>query len=114
MKTTIVLISQSPLKTLRVAEALRMSVGLTLCDDAVQVVFVDDGVYALVGADPARVGMPEYARHVETLGQLGHRLVAERESLEERGIDRLAFTVDTVARAEVPALLVAGDCVIRY
>ena len=114
MKTTTVIISQAPLASLRVFEALRMSVGLTLRDDAVQVLFIDDGVYALLHTEPGGVAMSEYTRHIETLKQLGHRICAERESLAERGIDRPAYEAEVVPREEVPALLLNSDGVIRY
>ena len=113
-KTTTIIISQAPLKTLRVFEALRMGVGLTLCNDAVQVLFVDDGVYAFSLTEPDKVAMPEYARHIETLKQLGHRICAERESLSERGIDQPSFDPEIVSRSEVPGLLLDCDGVIRY
>ena len=114
MKTTTVIISQPPLGTLRVAEALRMSVGLTLRDDAVQVLFVGDGVYALLQTAPEKVAMPDYIKHMETIKQLGHRIFAERQSLEARGIDGTAFDVEVVTRAEVAGLLLDSDGVIRY
>lgn len=114
MKTTTVIISQSPLKTLRVAEALRMSVGLTLCNDAVQAVFIGDGVYALLATEPSHAGMPEYSRHIETLKQLGHKLFAERESLDERGLEKIAHDVAVVPRSEIAQLLLKSDGVIRY
>ncbi len=114
MKTTTVIISQSPLKTLRVAEALRMSVGLTLCGDAVQVLFMGDGVYTLLDTEPGKVGMPEYARHLETLKQLRHRLFAERESLDERHLDTIHHRAEIISRAESARVLLASDCVIRY
>jgi len=114
MKTTTVIISQTPLNTLRVAEALRMSVGLTMCDDAVQVLFIEDGVYALLQTEPGRVSMPEYSRHIETLGQLGHRIFAERESLAERGIECMNHEAQVITRAEVAALLLGSDGIIRY
>ena len=114
MKTTSVIISQSPLKTLRVAEALRMSVGLTLCGDKVQVVFMADGVYALLNTKPERIGMPEYSRHIETLKQLNHRLFAEREALDERSLDEIRPEAEIVLRMELAQLLLDSDCVIRY
>jgi sulfur relay (sulfurtransferase) DsrF/TusC family protein len=114
MKTTSVIISQSPLKTLRVAEALRMSVGLTLCDDRVQVLFMADGVYTLLDTKPETVGMPEYSRHIETLRQLNHRLFAEREALNERAIAEIRPEAEVVSRMELAQLLLDSDCVIRY
>jgi sulfur relay (sulfurtransferase) DsrF/TusC family protein len=114
MKTTTVIISQSPLKTIRITEALRMSVGLTLCDEAVQVLFVGDGVYTLLDTEPAQLGMPDYSRHLETLIQLKHRLFAERESLDERALGKISDDVEIIPRNEVAKLLLATDCVVRY
>jgi sulfur relay (sulfurtransferase) DsrF/TusC family protein len=114
MKTTTVIISQAPLGTLRVAEALRMSVGLTLRDDAVQVLFVGDGVYALLQTAPEKVAMPDYIRHIETIKQLGHRILAERESLDERGIDQPTHGAEVISRSEVAGLLIESDGVVRY
>ncbi len=114
MKTTTLIISQPPLGTLRIAEALRMGVGLTLCGDAVQILFVGDGVYTLLGTEPKRIAAPEYSRHIETLKELGHSLYAERESLEERGIDGMTHEAQIIDRAEVAGLLLESDSVIRY
>jgi sulfur relay (sulfurtransferase) DsrF/TusC family protein len=113
-KTTTIIISQSPLKSLRVFEALRMGVGLTLCNDAVQVLFIDDGVFAFLQTDADKVAMPEYARHIETLKQLGHRICAEHESLSERGIGRPSHEPEIISRSDVPGLLLDCDGVIRY
>lgn len=114
MKTTTIIISQPPLKTLRVSEALRMGVGLTLCNDAVQILFMGDGVYALLQTEPDRISMPEYTRHIETLKQLGHRIFAERESLDDRRIDRPAYDPEIVTREQAAELLLGSDGVIRY
>ena len=91
-----------------------MGVGLTLCNDAVQVLFIDDGVFAFLQTAPDKVAMPEYVRHIETLKQLGHRICAERESLSERGIERPAHEPELVCRSDVPGLLLDCDGVIRY
>ncbi len=114
MKSTIVIISQPPLATLRVAEGLRTCVGLTLCDGAAHALFIDDGVYALLKTEPERVAMPEYARHIETLKELGHRLYVERESLEERGIEPASCGAEIIPRANIAALLLDSDAVIRF
>jgi len=114
MKTTTVIISQSPLKTLRVAEALRMGVGLTLCGDKVQVLFMGDGIYSLLHTKPQDVGMPEYLRHIETLRQLRHRILVERESIMERGNPEISVPTEAVTRDEAARLLLESDCVIRY
>lgn len=85
-----------------------------VCDDAVQVLFIEDGVYALLQTEPGRVSMPEYSRHIKALGQLGHRIFAERESLAERGIECMNHEAQVITRAEVAALLLGSDGIIRY
>jgi sulfur relay (sulfurtransferase) DsrF/TusC family protein len=114
MKTTTILISQSPLKTLRVAEALRMGVGLTLCGNQVQALFIGDGIYSLLHTQPQEVGMPQYLRHIETLRQLRHRILVERESIIERGNPTITVPAEAVSRSDAARLLLESDCVIRY
>ncbi|RJP18030.1 MAG: hypothetical protein C4520_15205 [Candidatus Abyssobacteria bacterium SURF_5] len=114
MKTTTILISQSPLKTVRATEALRMGVGLTLCGDSVQVLFIGDGVYSLLKTEPGRLGMAEYIRHIETLRQLGHRLFAERESITERYRGDVSVAVELISRDDAARMLLESDSVIRY
>ena len=84
MKQVAVVIRKSPFNTCRNSEALRMSVGLTLGDHAIAVIFRDDGVYTLLATQPALIGSLEIDKHVETLQLLNVRLVAEREALTER------------------------------
>ncbi len=113
MKTTTIIISQSPLKTLRVSEALRMGVGLTLCGDAVQVLFIGEGVYSLLQTSPQELGMPEYLRHVETLRQLHHRIMYEHESATERRVE-VSVEAEPLSREEAARVLLESDCVVRY
>jgi len=113
-KRVSVVIRRAPIGTVRTAEALRMSVGLTLGDNAVRVVFAGDGVYALLPTAPETVGAQELAKPIETLRQLGHELVAERESLAARGIGQPAYEVTQRTRAEIAALLAESDVVMGW
>jgi sulfur relay (sulfurtransferase) DsrF/TusC family protein len=56
MKRVAVVIRQSPFNTCRNSEALRMTVGLTLAENAITVVFRDDGVYTLLATQPSLIG----------------------------------------------------------
>ena len=53
MKHVAVVIRQTPFNTCRNSEALRMTVGLTLADHGIAVIFRDDGVYTLLPMQPA-------------------------------------------------------------
>ena len=114
MKKVTVVIRKSPFNTLRNSEGLRMSIGLTLRDNAVRVVFAEDGVYTLAATAPEAVASPEVKRHIETLPMLGHELIAEKESLEERGIVNTRRKVGVQTRQEIARLIAESDVVIAY
>ena len=114
MKKVTVIISKSPFNTLRNSEALRMSVGLTLADNAVQVVFVGDGVYTLLDNSPETIDSPELRKHIETLKMLKHQIIAEKESLDERGINNLAYEVEIKSREGIASLITESNAVIPY
>ncbi len=93
-----------------------MSVGLTLGDNAVQVVFADDGVYTLLPTSPELIGSGTIGKHVQTLQLLKHRLVVEKESLDARGLtaESLKHKAEVLPRAEIATLLADSGAVIVY
>ena len=114
MKRVAVVIRKSPFNTCRNAEALRMTVGLTLGDNAISVVFRDDGVYTLLPTQPALIGALDIDKHLETLQLLNVRLVVENESLAERKLSQLKWDVERVARQDVAHLLADSEAIICY
>jgi tRNA 2-thiouridine synthesizing protein C len=109
-----VILRKAPFRTVKNTEALRMSLGLTLRDDKVQVIFLEDGVYTLLKTSPEAIDSPSLARHIETLQGLDSLFIAELESLEERGIKELSIPVEIKTRAEIAGLLTQSDVVIAY
>jgi len=91
-----------------------MAVGLTLADNAVTVIFQDDGVYTLLPAQPSTIGSLEVDKHLETLQLLNVRLAAEEESLAERKLSQLKWDVERLARGEMARLLAASEAVVCY
>ncbi len=91
-----------------------MTVGLTLGDNAISVVFRDDGVYTLLPTQPALIGALDIDKHLETLPLLNVRLIAENESLTERKLSQLKWDVERLARHDVARLLAASDAIICY
>jgi sulfur relay protein TusC/DsrF len=114
MKQVAVVIRKSPFNTCRNSEALRMTVGLTLGDNAISVIFREDGVYTLLPTQPALIGSLEIDKHLETLQLLNVRLVAESESLHERKLAQLKWEVERLARQEVAHLLADSEAIICY
>lgn len=92
-----------------------MSVGLTLEEEnRVTVAFLGDGVYLLQDTKPELIGSGVIRKHLDALKFLGHKVVAERESLEERGISQPGLKAEVVSRAEVLKLLSRADAVIPW
>ena len=87
MKKVTVVLQKSPFNTLRNSEALRMSLGLTLANNAVSVIFTSDAVYNLLPAFPENIKSPAFGRHIEMLNTLKCKLIAEKESMEERDVN---------------------------
>jgi sulfur relay (sulfurtransferase) DsrF/TusC family protein len=114
MKHVAVVMRQPPFNTCRNSEALRMTVGLTLGDHAIALIFRDDGVYTLLPTQPALIGSLEIDKHLETLRLLNVRLIAERESLSERHLSELKWEVERLGRREVGQLLAESDAIICY
>jgi sulfur relay protein TusC/DsrF len=114
MKQVAVLIRQSPFNTCRNSEALRMTVGLTLADNAIAVIFRDDGVYTLLPTQPALIGSLEIDKHLETLQLLDVRLIAEQESLDERHLAQLKWDVERLPQHDVAQLLAGCEATVCY
>jgi sulfur relay (sulfurtransferase) DsrF/TusC family protein len=91
-----------------------MTVGLTLGDNTIIVIFRGDGVYTLLPTQPALLGALELDKHLETLQLLNVRLVAEQEALTERNLSHLKWDVERLAQHEVAQLLAESDAIICY
>lgn len=92
-----------------------MSVGLTLEDDnKITVLFIDDGVHLLRKTNPGLIQSGIIYKHLDALRLLGHRVVADKESLEKRGIKELGAKADILPRDKVIEMLTSADRVIPW
>lgn len=91
-----------------------MSVGQTLGDHRVRLIFTADAVYILGETKPSLVGGGDVALPLETLGLLEHELVAEAESLDERGIRVVYPNVRRANREEVARSLLESDVALTW
>jgi sulfur relay (sulfurtransferase) DsrF/TusC family protein len=114
MKRVAVVICHSPFNTCRNSEALRMTVGLTLGDNTIAVIFRGDGVYTLLATQPVLIGSLEIDKHLETLQLLNVRLIAETEALTERNLSHLKWDIERLAQREIAHLLAESEAIICY
>ncbi len=114
MKKITVIVRNLPLNTRRNAEALRMSVGLTLRDDKVTVIFMGDGVYSATPTKPELVNLKPLHKEFEALSLLKCPLLADKASLEKRRISGLLANVKAVERVEIVKIITESDIVIPF
>ncbi len=91
-----------------------MSLGLTLAENEVRVVFVRDAVYCLLHTLPEKIKSPVFGRHIEMLQTLKCRLIAEKESLEERGVNKAKYNTEVMDRKDILKFIKESDSVITY
>lgn len=109
-----ILIRLSPFNSVIATEALRMGLGLTLSDNKVTVAFLEDGVYLPVSSAADGAGFPDVIRHIETLKEMGCRLVVEKDSLEKRGLLDRKIDVEIVTRRGIDKIIAGSDRVIGF
>ena len=114
MKKISVIVRNLPFNTRKNAEALRMSVGLTLREDKVTVIFMDDGVYTATRTKPEIINVTPPVREFGALTMLKCRLLADKPSLEKRGIKELIENINIVEREEIIRTISESDIVIPF
>lgn len=114
MKNITVIVRNLPMNTRRNAEALRMSVGLTLCGDRVSVIFIDDGVYSAAPSNPEMIGAQSLKKDFEAFGMLKCILLADKPSVEKRGIKNPLPDVKVTERDEIVRMITGSDIVIPF
>ena len=114
MKKITVIVRNLPFNTRRNAEALRMSVGLTLREDKVTVVFLDDGVYSATLANPEIIGAPTLKKEFEALPMMKCTMLADKPSMDKRWIKNLVPNVKQAQRDEIVRTITDSDIVIPF
>ncbi|ODS31775.1 MAG: hypothetical protein SCARUB_03099 [Candidatus Scalindua rubra] len=92
-----------------------MSVGLTLEDNRVTVVFLGDSVYLMLENKPELVSSGIIQKHIETLQLLKHRIIVEKEAFEKLDKSRIKYkNVEILNKTQIAEIVSAGDVVIAY
>ncbi len=91
-----------------------MSVGLTLREDKVTVIFMDDGVYTATPAKPELINLAPSKKEFEALLMLNCTLLADKPSIEMRGIKNLLSNVKAAGRDEIVNTITGSDIVIPF
>ena len=113
-----VLMRKAPYGSVYTAEGFRSMMGIGVFEMDVSVVFVDDGVYALVkGQDPAELDIKPLGDGFPMLPDFGvTKFYIHDQSLSERGLtpDDLVMDVEIVDDAGVARLLESSGVVLPF
>ncbi len=91
-----------------------MSVGLTLREDKVAVIFMDDGVYSATDTKPELINFKSLDKEFGALSMLKCAMLADKPSLQKRGVVNLIKNVKPVEREEVVSTITESDIVIPF
>ena len=116
--TVAVLMRKAPYGTVYTAEGFRSMMGIGVFEMDVSVVFVDDGVYALVkGQNPAGLDMKPLREGFPMLPDFGvTKFYVHDQSLNERGLttDDLVMDVEIVDDAGTARVLESCGIVLPF
>ncbi len=117
-ETVAVLMRKAPYGSVYTAEGFRSMMGIGVFEMDVSVVFVDDGVYALVkGQDPAGLDMKPLGDAFPVLADFGvTKFYVHDDSLTERGLtpDDLVMDVEIVDGAGAAQVLESAGLVLPF
>jgi sulfur relay (sulfurtransferase) DsrF/TusC family protein len=109
-----VIVKESPFNTLRCVEALRMGLGLTLTENSVKLLFLEDGLFCL---SPLRAevirrpGMEEFFKYCQ---QLSIPLLADQEGLSRLKLEPIRSGVKVVSHEEALSEISEAGVVIPF
>jgi tRNA 2-thiouridine synthesizing protein C len=116
--TVAVLMRKAPYGSVYAAEGFRSIMGIAVFEMDISVVFVDDGVYALVkGQDPAGLDMKPLGEGFPMLGDFGvSKFYVHDQSLRERGLapEDLVLDVEMLNDAGVARVLESSGVVLPF
>jgi len=118
MDQVAVLMRKAPYGSVYTAEGFRTIMGIAVFEMDISVVFVDDGVYALVkGQDPAKLEMKPLGDGFPMLAEFDvQKFYVHDESLAERGLsaDDLVMDMAVVSGSEIAQILAAAGKVLPF
>ena len=104
----------SPFSSARIFDALRSCVGLTMGDDPLKMIFIEDGVYAMSAKTKNVLEGFDWNKHLDMLQELEFDLIVDKKSAEERGITDITHEAQVKSREEIADILKDGKAVITY
>ena len=112
MKKVVVLIRKGPFETNRTPEALRITLGLTLGNNQVTLLYVGKGVTNLLPLQAQQIQRPSSSESIELFPSCGVRQMADQISLEQWEIKDIQTSIEIIDRETILSVINASDVVI--
>ncbi|HZX48254.1 MAG TPA: DsrE family protein [Nitrospirota bacterium] len=114
VKNLLIIIRTTPFNTVSVPEALRMSIGLTVHDNRVSILLIDDGVWNSLRVVPHTIGRPDINDSMELFSACGIRIFADEASFKERNIAECHDNIEKISRQEAIGLILESDVTLSF
>ena len=114
VKNLLIIIRTTPFNTVSVPEALRMSIGLTVHDNRVSILLIDDGVWNSLRVAPHTIGRPDISDSMELFSACGIRMFADETSLTKRNITECDSSIEKISRREALGLIAESDVLLNF
>jgi tRNA 2-thiouridine synthesizing protein C len=118
MEKVVILLRKPPYGSVYTAEALRTMMGIGVFEMDICVVFIDDGVYAIVkNQNPAKLEMKPLVQGFEMLKEFNvNKFIVHGDSLAERGLNQadLGLDVEIADSARIAGILQAYEKVLPF
>ncbi len=98
------------------AEALRQAVGLTLADNLVTALLLDEAAFLALPVAPETIGGGDIKKPIDTLVMLKGRVLVERDSLARFGLaeSSVATGVQVIDQAQATEEINTAEAVIVF
>lgn len=115
-KQVAVLVRRTPLNSVKAAEALRHSAGLTLSDYSVTVLLADAAVWLAVPMAPEVIDGGDVKKAIDAVVMMGGQVKAEAESLARFGIGQegLMAGIQVVSKDKIISDLTSAEAAIVF
>lgn len=114
MKKILVIVDQTPFNTIRASEAFRMCMGLTVSDNEISLLLINDGAYNLMPLHAEKIGRPAIDEYVDHFEKVNLHYFVDADSLLERDISPNNTQAKQLPHVETLQLINDADVVIPF
>ena len=114
VKNLVFVIRTTPFNTVALSEAFRMAVGITVYDNKISILLIDDGVWNAMKLSSHFIGRPDVYESLELFSACGVSIYADETSLRDREISGHENHIKKISRVEAFKLISGSDFIMSF